>query len=87
MRNLDRRALAAVDTFETADHGLKAGTARRSTPGPNGSSRFAALFAAFFDSTNLDRVTMAGDIVRVDLGCDSGMSLALLPRLPCTALE
>jgi Xaa-Pro aminopeptidase len=31
------------------------------------------LFTAFFDSTNLDRVMKAGDIVRVDLGCDSGM--------------
>ena len=39
--------------------------------GPN--SLGSALFAAFFDSTNLDRVTKAGDIVRVDLGCDSGM--------------
>jgi Xaa-Pro aminopeptidase len=39
--------------------------------GPN--SLGSALFAAFFDSTNLDRVMKAGDIVRVDLGCDSGM--------------
>jgi hypothetical protein len=30
----------------------------------------SALFAAFFDFSNLDRVMKAGDIVRVDLGCD-----------------
>jgi Xaa-Pro aminopeptidase len=34
--------------------------------GPN--SLGSALFAVFFDSTNLDRVMKAGDIVRVDLG-------------------
>jgi Xaa-Pro aminopeptidase len=39
--------------------------------GPN--SLGSALFAAFLDSTNLDRVMKAGDIVCVDLGCDSGM--------------
>ncbi|SPE34698.1 hypothetical protein SBA3_2170012 [Candidatus Sulfopaludibacter sp. SbA3] len=39
--------------------------------GPN--SLGSALFAALFDSTNLDRATKAGDIVRVDVGCDSGM--------------
>jgi Xaa-Pro aminopeptidase len=46
--------------------------------GPN--SLRSALFAAFFDSTNLHRVMNAGDIVRVDLGCDSGMYKGDLDR-------
>ena len=39
LRSLDRRALEATDTLESEDHGLRAGTGRRSTPGPSGSSR------------------------------------------------
>jgi len=39
LRSLDRRALVVADTLESGDHGRRASTDRRSSPGPSGSSR------------------------------------------------